>query len=126
MKGSYFDADTNVGIPAIDGSDSLGEDESESDDENPSEFQEPLTQFGNGNENHPVLAEVESRASVLPLEVPLDETEDSPMEDVSAQNPEAVNNKTEMSENKNRRTKKKEMEERCLKIPFFMTIMNIY
>ncbi|GKB72620.1 hypothetical protein Tco_0934032, partial [Tanacetum coccineum] len=38
------------------------------------------------------LAEVESRASVLPLEVPLDETEASPMDD--------------------RRSKKKEMEER--------------
>ncbi|GKA39431.1 hypothetical protein Tco_0731982, partial [Tanacetum coccineum] len=41
-----------------------------------------------------ILAEVESRASVIPLEVPLDETEASPMDD--------------------RRSKKKEIEERSV------------
>nr|GEW78376.1 hypothetical protein [Tanacetum cinerariifolium] len=58
-------------------------------DQNPEEFQEPLISFK--NRKHPVLAEVESRASVLPLEVPPDETKDSPMDD--------------------RRSKKKDMEE---------------
>ncbi|GJY36315.1 hypothetical protein Tco_0421693 [Tanacetum coccineum] len=60
-------------------SDSMDEDDSELEDQNPEEFQEPLISFENGK--HPVLAEVESKASVLPLEVPLDETEDSPMDD---------------------------------------------
>ncbi|KAI3794742.1 hypothetical protein L1987_37379 [Smallanthus sonchifolius] len=104
MKGSYFE------MPAEHGSDSLNEITSESDDETPSEFQEPLDLSGNGN--HLVLAEVESRASVLPLDVPLDETEDSPLDDEGEQGPEPVQDKTKTSDNKIRRTKKKEMEER--------------
>lgn len=106
MKRSYFDTNTNHG------SDSLNENNSESDDETSTEFQEPSILSGNGN--HPVLAEVESRASVLPLDVPLDETEDSPMDDEGAQCPEPLDNKPKTSENKIRRTKKKDMEERCL------------
>ncbi|XP_024994090.1 rRNA biogenesis protein RRP5 isoform X6 [Cynara cardunculus var. scolymus] len=110
MKGSYFDTNTDAGAPADDGSDALDEDDSELSDQNPNEFQEPLFPFENGK--HPVLAEVESRAAVLPLDVPLDETDDSPVNDVVAQSPEPLDNKSETNENKNRRTKKKEMEER--------------
>ncbi|GKA41398.1 hypothetical protein Tco_0733991 [Tanacetum coccineum] len=60
--------------------DSMDEDDSEHRDQTRTlRVQEPLISFENGK--HPVLAEVESKASVLPLEVPLDETEDSPMDD---------------------------------------------
>ncbi|KAK1410921.1 hypothetical protein QVD17_37463 [Tagetes erecta] len=110
MKTSYFDTNTNVVMLANHGSDSLKENNSESDDETSTELQEPSILSGNGN--HPVLAEVESRASVLPLDVPLDETEDSPMDDEGAQSPEPLDNKPKTSENKIRRTKKKDMEER--------------
>ncbi|KAI7736982.1 hypothetical protein M8C21_005395 [Ambrosia artemisiifolia] len=111
MKESYFDTNTDIGSPADHGSDLSNESDSESDDGTPSEFQKSLILSGNGN--HPVLAEVESRASVLPLDVPLDETEDSPMDDdAGAQNLEVPDNVTKTSENKVRRTKKKEMEER--------------
>ncbi|KAL8246480.1 hypothetical protein R6Q59_007696 [Mikania micrantha] len=110
MKGSYLDTITDVGTSTNHGSDSFNENHSESDDETPSGVQQPLILFGNGN--HPVLAEVESRASVLPLDVPLDEPEDSPMNDKGTQSPEPLDNKTKTSENKIRRTKKKEMEER--------------
>ncbi|KAL9999138.1 putative suppressor of forked, tetratricopeptide-like helical domain superfamily [Helianthus debilis subsp. tardiflorus] len=110
MKASYFDTDVGTGTPANHGSDSINENNSESDEETPFEVQEPLILSGNGD--HPMLAEVESRASVLPLDVSLDETEDSPMDDVGAQSPEALDNVTKTSENKVKRTKKKEMEER--------------
>ncbi|KAJ0705044.1 putative suppressor of forked, tetratricopeptide-like helical domain superfamily [Helianthus annuus] len=110
MKAAYFDTDVGTGTPANHGSDSIDENNSESDEETPFEVQEPLILSGNGN--HPMLAEVESRASVLPLDVSLDETEDSPMDDVGAQSPEALDNVTKTSENKVKRTKKKEMEER--------------
>lgn len=113
MKGSYFDTntDTYIGTPENHASDSLDEDDSELDDQNPYEFQEALF-ISSENGKHPVLAEVESRASVLPLEVSLDETEDPPVYDARAQSPDPVDNKTQISENKNRRNKKKEMEER--------------
>ncbi|KAK9062384.1 hypothetical protein SSX86_019570 [Deinandra increscens subsp. villosa] len=99
MKGPFIDTNTDVGTPANQGSDSFIEIHSESDDETPSD-------------DHPMLAEVESRASVLPLDVPMDETEDSPMDDEIPQSPAPLDNKTKTSENKVRRTKKKETEER--------------
>ncbi|KAJ9541321.1 hypothetical protein OSB04_027827, partial [Centaurea solstitialis] len=110
MKRSYFEMDTDVGAPAEHGSDALDEDDSELSDQNADDFQEPLISFENGK--HPVLAEVESRASVLPLEVALDDTDDLPVNDVGAESTEPLDNKSETNENKNRRTKKKEMEER--------------
>ncbi|PWA39554.1 RNA binding protein [Artemisia annua] len=111
MKQSYFNTNTDDETLENHDSDSMDEDDSELEDQNPDEFQEPLLSFGNGK--HSVLAEVESRASVLPLEVPLDdETEDSPMDDTVAQVPEPLDNKPELNENKTRRSKKKEMEER--------------
>ncbi|XP_076905789.1 rRNA biogenesis protein RRP5-like [Bidens hawaiensis] len=109
MKPSYFDTNTDV-TPANHGSDSLNENNSDSDDETLIESEEPVAL--SGNVSHPVLAYVESRASVLPLDVQLDETEDSPMDDVGEQNPEPVDNVTKTSDNKVRRTKKKELEER--------------
>nr|GEY49170.1 rRNA biogenesis protein RRP5 [Tanacetum cinerariifolium] len=110
MKQSYFNTNTDDETLETHDSDSMDEDDSELEVQNPDEFQEPLISFVNGK--HPVLAEVESRASVLPLEVPLDETEDSPMDDTVAQVPEPLDNKPELNENKTRRSKKKEMEER--------------
>lgn len=109
MKPSYFDTNTDV-TPANHDSDSLNENNSDSDDETLIESEEPVAL--SGNVSLPVLADVESRASVLPLDVQLDETEDSPMDDVGEQNPEPVDNVTKTSDNKVRRTKKKELEER--------------
>nr|GEX50137.1 phosphoenol pyruvate carboxykinase [Tanacetum cinerariifolium] len=73
-------------------SDSMDEDDSELEDQNPNKF--PLISFENGK--HLVLAEVKSRASALPFKVLLDKTEGSPMDD--------------------RRSKKKEVEERKFSI----------
>ena len=116
MKQSYFDTNTDDETLENHDSDSMDEDDSELEDQNPDEFQEPLISSENGK--FPVLAEVESRASVLPLEVPLDETEDSPMDDTVAQVPEPLDNKPELNENKTRRSKKKEMEERYFDLIF--------
>ena len=120
MKQSYFNTNTDDETLENHDSDSMDEDDYELEDQNPDEFQEPLISFENGK--HPVLAEVESRASVLPLEVPLDETEDSPMDDIVAQVPEPLDNKPELNENKTRRSKKKEMEERYFDLILLITI----
>nr|XP_043631998.1 rRNA biogenesis protein RRP5 isoform X2 [Erigeron canadensis] len=114
MKKSYFDTSADFGTPANQGSDSSDEEDSEFDDQDPSAFHGPVISFDNGK--HPVLAAVESRASILPLEVPLDETEESLVDDALSQSPGPLDNLTEKSDNKIRRNKKKEMEERERKI----------
>lgn len=109
MKASYFDNQTQE----IHNSDADSDSDSESDNPIPTETPpESLIPFSNGK--HPALAEVESRASVLPLEVTLDEEADeSPMEDEQAQIPEPLDDKKpEKNENKSKRTKKKETDER--------------
>ncbi|KAI3518805.1 hypothetical protein L1887_07619 [Cichorium endivia] len=107
MKGSYFDTDRDVGNHSPDASEDADSD-SNSDEPTP----ESVIPISNGE--HPVLAEVESRASVLPLEVTLDEEDDdSPVENTRAKSPELpLDNKPEKNENKNKRNKKKEVEER--------------
>nr|KAJ0206107.1 hypothetical protein LSAT_V11C500277060 [Lactuca sativa] len=86
MKGSYFDNQTQE----IHNSDSNLD--SESDNLILTATPESLIPFSNGN--HPALAEMESRASVLPLEATLDEEADeSPMEEEQAQIPEPLDDK---------------------------------
>ncbi|CAI9275107.1 unnamed protein product [Lactuca saligna] len=111
MKGSYFDIETQH----IHDSDAPKDSDSESDDPILSETSESLIPFS----KHPALAEVESRASVLPLEVTLDKEEDeSSIEVEQAQSPEPLDNKkkSEKNENESKQTKKKETYERERKI----------
>ncbi|CAH1414955.1 unnamed protein product [Lactuca virosa] len=106
MKGSYFAIETQQ----IHDSDAPEDSDSESDNRIPYETSESLIPFS----KHPTLTEVESRASVLLLEVTLDkETDESPIEEEQAQGPEPLDNKkSEKNENKSKRTKKKETNER--------------
>ncbi|KAL4578244.1 hypothetical protein LXL04_014364 [Taraxacum kok-saghyz] len=109
MKASYFDTNTNLEtLP-----DSNSEDEDETETVIPTEtIPESVIPVSNGK--HPALAQVESRASVLPLEVSLnEEMDDSPVHNDDVDNtrppsPQPADNKPE----KNKRTKKKEIEER--------------
>ena len=64
------------------------------------------------NGEHQILAEVEARASVLPLEVPLDDIEAIDTDKQVNQNIESVDNPEALDEKNKRRAKKKAREER--------------
>lgn len=64
------------------------------------------------NGKHPIIAQVESRASILPLEVTLDDVEDSPVNNAVGQSLENIDNTDTIDEKNNRRAKKKAKEER--------------
>lgn len=64
------------------------------------------------NGKHPIIAQVESRASILPLEVILDDVENSPVNNAVGQSLENIDNTDTIDEKNNRRAKKKAKEER--------------
>ena len=64
------------------------------------------------NGDRPVLAKVEERASILPLEVPLDDMENSGLDDDVCKNNEHVDDADTGDEKNKRRAKKKAKEER--------------
>lgn len=61
------------------------------------------------NAELPVLADVEARASILPLEVPLNDIEDSTMDNICERKEQAVD--AELTEERNERRKKKKARE---------------
>ncbi|XP_057496360.1 rRNA biogenesis protein RRP5 [Actinidia eriantha] len=118
MKNSYFSENYDVQPPSKKKSD-------DEDDENdhmvgtqlnmlPGSGSSGIQNFDIEYENgeHPVLADVEARASILPLEVPLDDIENSGMDDVIYQCKEQADDVNAIDEKSKRRAKRKEKEER--------------
>ncbi|PSS36280.1 RRNA biogenesis protein [Actinidia chinensis var. chinensis] len=118
MKNSYFSENYDVQAPSKKKSD-------DEDDENdhmvgtqlnmlPGSGSSGIQSFDIEYENgeHPVLADVEARASILPLEVPLDDIENSGMDDVIYQCKEQADDVNAIDEKSKRRAKRKEKEER--------------
>ncbi|GFY93587.1 similar to RIBOSOMAL RNA PROCESSING 5 [Actinidia rufa] len=118
MKNSYFAENYDVQAPSKQKSD-------DEDDENDHMVDTQLNMLpGSGssgiqnfdieyeNEEHPVLADVEARASILPLEVPLDDIENSGMDDVICQSKGQVDYVDAKDEKSKRQAKRKEKEER--------------
>lgn len=64
------------------------------------------------NGQHPLPAEVEARASILPLEVPLDDIEKSDMVNAACQNIEHVDDADAVDQKNKSQAKKKANEER--------------
>ena len=71
------------------------------------------------NAEIPILANVEARASVPPLQVSLDDIERSGMNDVSCQNKENIDHSDATDEKRKRKEKKKAKEERWFVIYSF-------
>ncbi|CAK9145936.1 unnamed protein product [Ilex paraguariensis] len=63
-------------------------------------------------EEHPILAEMESRASVLPLEVPLDDEDNSEMDNIVNQQRECINEAKTIDEKNKKLAQKKTREDR--------------
>lgn len=118
MKDSYFSDIDEIQAPskqnsdaAVDGSDYIVLDElTILPENNSSGIQHLDVDFGNGE--HPILADVEARASILPLEVPLDDIDSSGMDDVLSHDKEHVDSLDTEDEKSKRRAKKKANEER--------------
>lgn len=118
MKDSYFEGNDEIQAPSKQNSDDevVGNDHIEFDrltslpESGSSGIQNLAIDFGNGE--HPILADVEARASILPLEVPLDDIESSGMDDVLSHDKELVDSVDTEDEKSKRRAKKKANEER--------------
>lgn len=67
-----------------------------------------------------ILSQVELRASVLPLQVSLDDSENTPMESVLIANQNNGGEATETEKRKDRHMKKKEKQERWLMILIYL------
>ncbi|KAG5552270.1 hypothetical protein RHGRI_010375 [Rhododendron griersonianum] len=118
MKDSYFEGNDEIQARSKQNSDDevVGNDHIEFDrltllpESGSSGIQNLAIDFGNGE--HPILADVEARASILPLEVPLDDIESSGMDDVLSHDKELVDSVDTEDEKSKRRAKKKANEER--------------
>lgn len=118
MKDSYFEGNDEIQASSKQNSDDevVGNDHIEFDrltllpESGSSGIQNLAIDFGNGE--HPILADVEARASILPLEVPLDDIESSGMDDVLSHDKELVDSVDTEDEKSKRRAKKKANEER--------------
>ncbi|PSS21108.1 RRNA biogenesis protein [Actinidia chinensis var. chinensis] len=118
MKNSYFEENYDVQAPSKQKSD-------DEDDENDHMVDTQLNMLpGSGssgiqnfdieyeNGEYPVLSDVEARASILPLEVPLDDIENSGTDDVICQSKEQVDYVDAKDEKSKRQAKRKEKEQR--------------
>lgn len=118
MKDSYFEGHDDIQAPSkqksdasVDGNDYIEFDPLTSLPESSSSgIQNLAIDFGNGE--HPILADVEARASIPPLEVPLDDIESSGMDDVLSHDKKLVESVGIEDEKSKRRAKKKANEER--------------
>ncbi|KAL6997499.1 hypothetical protein U1Q18_007623 [Sarracenia purpurea var. burkii] len=117
MKNSYFTGNSDIEAPSKKKSDDAV-------DRNDYKVRTQLTMFlesdmsgiqeldiKSENGDHPVLAAVEARASILPLEVSLDDIENSGIDDIISRD-EHLDYEDTKDEKSKRRAKKKEKEER--------------
>ncbi|XP_059646446.1 rRNA biogenesis protein RRP5 [Cornus florida] len=117
MKDSYFSDDTGIYAASTQGSEDANKENSFTMATQfpmlPDSISAVIQNLGIESENreHLILAEVEARASILPLAVPLDDTENSDMENIDFQNIENVD-ANPMDEKNKRLAKKKSKKER--------------
>ncbi|XP_042480100.1 rRNA biogenesis protein RRP5 isoform X1 [Macadamia integrifolia] len=116
MKSSYIRDDTSSHVlsdqnkfEAVDGNGSSDDSQISTPEESSLRGSQDAV-FESGE--NPILAEAESRASIMPLEVALDDMEDSDSENIISRAQEHVNEADSLAEKNKRRAKRKQKEER--------------